>query len=77
MMRCLHAAPCLDGNRQCFLICHPGSRTADGHVGSFREQMIRKVCIEAITQATAVAKANRALRTKTTITGQHYYDEGY
>eukprot|EP00959_Pyramimonas_sp_CCMP1952_P139006 2909938-Pyramimonas_sp.AAC.1 len=41
-----------------------------------REQMIRKVCIEAITQATAVAKTNHALRTKTTITGQHYYDEG-
>eukprot|EP00959_Pyramimonas_sp_CCMP1952_P018153 384443-Pyramimonas_sp.AAC.1 len=27
-------------------------------------------------QAAAVAKTNRALRTKTTITGQHYYDEG-
>eukprot|EP00959_Pyramimonas_sp_CCMP1952_P051106 1067978-Pyramimonas_sp.AAC.1 len=30
----------------------------------------------AITQATALAKNNRALRTKTTITGQHHYDEG-
>eukprot|EP00959_Pyramimonas_sp_CCMP1952_P262632 5491738-Pyramimonas_sp.AAC.1 len=38
--------------------------------------MIRKVCIEAITHATAVAETNRALRTKTTLTGQHYYDEG-
>eukprot|EP00959_Pyramimonas_sp_CCMP1952_P002220 45908-Pyramimonas_sp.AAC.1 len=42
----------------------------------FREQTICRVCIEAITQATAVAKTNRALRTKTTIAGQHYYDEG-
>eukprot|EP00959_Pyramimonas_sp_CCMP1952_P213833 4474319-Pyramimonas_sp.AAC.1 len=33
-----------------------------------REQMIRKICIEAIAQATAVAKTNRALRTKTTVT---------
>eukprot|EP00959_Pyramimonas_sp_CCMP1952_P310669 6501386-Pyramimonas_sp.AAC.1 len=41
-----------------------------------REQTIRRVCIKAITQATAVAKTNRALRTKTTHTGQHYYDEG-
>eukprot|EP00959_Pyramimonas_sp_CCMP1952_P127646 2669886-Pyramimonas_sp.AAC.1 len=41
-----------------------------------REQMIRRVCIEAITQATAVAKTNRALRTKTIVTGQHYYEKG-
>eukprot|EP00959_Pyramimonas_sp_CCMP1952_P334536 7005904-Pyramimonas_sp.AAC.1 len=42
-----------------------------------REQTIRRVRIEAITQATAAAKTNRALRTKTTITGQdYYYDEG-
>eukprot|EP00959_Pyramimonas_sp_CCMP1952_P089902 1881649-Pyramimonas_sp.AAC.1 len=41
-----------------------------------REQTIRKVCIQAITQATAVAKTKRALRIKTTVTGQHYYDEG-
>eukprot|EP00959_Pyramimonas_sp_CCMP1952_P304938 6382051-Pyramimonas_sp.AAC.1 len=33
-----------------------------------REQMIRAVCVEAITQATAVAKTNRAPRTKTTFT---------
>eukprot|EP00959_Pyramimonas_sp_CCMP1952_P332415 6960846-Pyramimonas_sp.AAC.1 len=38
--------------------------------------MIRKVRIEAITQATAVAKTNRASRTVTTATDQHYYDEG-
>eukprot|EP00959_Pyramimonas_sp_CCMP1952_P330467 6919886-Pyramimonas_sp.AAC.1 len=38
--------------------------------------MIRRVWIEAITQATAAAKTNRALRTKAAITGQHYYDEG-
>eukprot|EP00959_Pyramimonas_sp_CCMP1952_P149101 3119461-Pyramimonas_sp.AAC.1 len=37
----------------------------------FREQVIRRARTEAITQATAVAKANRVLRTKTTITGQH------
>eukprot|EP00959_Pyramimonas_sp_CCMP1952_P042080 880098-Pyramimonas_sp.AAC.1 len=41
-----------------------------------RAQMIRRACIEAITPATAVAKTNRALRTKTNATGQHYYDEG-
>eukprot|EP00959_Pyramimonas_sp_CCMP1952_P029583 621137-Pyramimonas_sp.AAC.1 len=41
-----------------------------------REQTIRKVCTEAITQATAVAKTSRALRAKTTVTGPHYYDEG-
>eukprot|EP00959_Pyramimonas_sp_CCMP1952_P394590 8267567-Pyramimonas_sp.AAC.1 len=41
-----------------------------------REQRMRKVCIEAITQATGVAKTKCALRTRTTITGQHYYDEG-
>eukprot|EP00959_Pyramimonas_sp_CCMP1952_P422051 8841361-Pyramimonas_sp.AAC.1 len=42
-----------------------------------REQTIRWICIGAITQATAGAKTNRALRTKTTITGQRYYGEGY
>eukprot|EP00959_Pyramimonas_sp_CCMP1952_P247320 5169994-Pyramimonas_sp.AAC.1 len=41
-----------------------------------REQVICRACIEDIIQATAVAKTNRALRTKTTITGQCYYDEG-
>eukprot|EP00959_Pyramimonas_sp_CCMP1952_P313867 6570563-Pyramimonas_sp.AAC.1 len=41
-----------------------------------REQTIRRACIEAIAQATAVAKTNRALHTKTPITGQHYYEEG-
>eukprot|EP00959_Pyramimonas_sp_CCMP1952_P366991 7686595-Pyramimonas_sp.AAC.1 len=41
-----------------------------------RGRRMRRACMEAITQATAVAKTNRALRTKTTITGQHYYDEG-
>eukprot|EP00959_Pyramimonas_sp_CCMP1952_P408060 8551849-Pyramimonas_sp.AAC.1 len=40
-----------------------------------REHMIRKACIEAITQATAAAKTNRALRTESTITGQHHYDD--
>eukprot|EP00959_Pyramimonas_sp_CCMP1952_P136159 2848739-Pyramimonas_sp.AAC.1 len=42
----------------------------------FRELVIRRVRIEAITQATAVAKTHRALRTRTAITGQHYYDKG-
>eukprot|EP00959_Pyramimonas_sp_CCMP1952_P128956 2696848-Pyramimonas_sp.AAC.1 len=41
-----------------------------------RGQTIRRVSIEAITQSTAAATTNRALRTKTMITGQHYYDEG-
>eukprot|EP00959_Pyramimonas_sp_CCMP1952_P144933 3034018-Pyramimonas_sp.AAC.1 len=36
--------------------------------GHSRGQILRKVCIEAITQAIAVAKTNRALRTKTTVT---------
>eukprot|EP00959_Pyramimonas_sp_CCMP1952_P012892 272661-Pyramimonas_sp.AAC.1 len=41
---------------------------------NFREQVTRRACIEALTQATAVAKTNRALRTKATITGQRRYD---
>eukprot|EP00959_Pyramimonas_sp_CCMP1952_P071056 1483443-Pyramimonas_sp.AAC.1 len=41
-----------------------------------REQTIRRACIEAITQATAVANTKRASRTKTTVAGQKYYDEG-
>eukprot|EP00959_Pyramimonas_sp_CCMP1952_P069840 1458185-Pyramimonas_sp.AAC.1 len=41
-----------------------------------REQTARKVCIESVTQAIAVAETNRSLRTKTIVTGQHYYDEG-
>eukprot|EP00959_Pyramimonas_sp_CCMP1952_P082721 1728724-Pyramimonas_sp.AAC.1 len=41
-----------------------------------REHVFRRACIEAITQAIAVAKTSRALRTRTTITSQHYYDEG-
>eukprot|EP00959_Pyramimonas_sp_CCMP1952_P201380 4211297-Pyramimonas_sp.AAC.1 len=41
-----------------------------------REPVIRRACIEVIAKATAAAKTNRALRTKTTFTGQHYYDEG-
>eukprot|EP00959_Pyramimonas_sp_CCMP1952_P378318 7925135-Pyramimonas_sp.AAC.1 len=40
-----------------------------------REQTIRRVCSEDTTQATAAAKTNRALRTKTTVTGQHYWEE--
>eukprot|EP00959_Pyramimonas_sp_CCMP1952_P045594 952572-Pyramimonas_sp.AAC.1 len=41
-----------------------------------REQVISRVRIEAITQATAVARTHRALRTQTTITGQHCHEEG-
>eukprot|EP00959_Pyramimonas_sp_CCMP1952_P274282 5733147-Pyramimonas_sp.AAC.1 len=41
-----------------------------------RGQTMRRVCVEAITQATALAKTNRALRTKAIISGQHNYDEG-
>eukprot|EP00959_Pyramimonas_sp_CCMP1952_P102960 2153214-Pyramimonas_sp.AAC.1 len=38
--------------------------------------MTRKVRAEAIAQAIAVARAIRALRTKTTIAGQRYFGEG-
>ena len=38
-----------------------------------RERKIRQISAEAIAQATAVAKTSRALRTRTTIVGQHYY----
>eukprot|EP00959_Pyramimonas_sp_CCMP1952_P430620 9018919-Pyramimonas_sp.AAC.1 len=41
-----------------------------------RGQAIREVRIEAIKQATAVVKTNHALRIKTIVTGQHYYDGG-
>eukprot|EP00959_Pyramimonas_sp_CCMP1952_P104603 2186370-Pyramimonas_sp.AAC.1 len=37
--------------------------------------VIRREFFEAITQAAAVAKTNRALRTQTAITSQHCYDE--
>ena len=37
-----------------------------------REKKIRQVSLDAITQATAVAKTNRALRMNTTMIGQHY-----
>ena len=40
--------------------------------GHSRGELIRRVNLEALTQATAVAKANRALRTKTSIAGQRY-----
>eukprot|EP00959_Pyramimonas_sp_CCMP1952_P324623 6795029-Pyramimonas_sp.AAC.1 len=40
-----------------------------------REHTIRRAFIEAITQATALAKTNRALRTNTISTGQHHPDE--
>eukprot|EP00959_Pyramimonas_sp_CCMP1952_P409733 8586784-Pyramimonas_sp.AAC.1 len=52
---------------------HEQQTVASDHV---REQGIRWVNIEAITQSTATAKTNRALRSTTTITVQHYYDEG-
>eukprot|EP00959_Pyramimonas_sp_CCMP1952_P368042 7709837-Pyramimonas_sp.AAC.1 len=38
--------------------------------------MVRRVCIEATTQATAAARTNCALRTNSNTTGHHYYDEG-
>eukprot|EP00959_Pyramimonas_sp_CCMP1952_P123344 2578801-Pyramimonas_sp.AAC.1 len=41
-----------------------------------REKATRRACIEAITQATAVDKTSRALRTKAITTGPRYYDEG-
>ena len=41
-----------------------------------RKEHIRRVSIEAITQATAVAKANRAMRAKPTPSGQFVYREG-
>eukprot|EP00959_Pyramimonas_sp_CCMP1952_P152059 3181491-Pyramimonas_sp.AAC.1 len=41
-----------------------------------REQTILRVSIEAITQSMTIAKTDCALRTKTTRTGQHCYNEG-
>ena len=41
-----------------------------------RERRVRLAAIEAITQSTAVAKINRALKTKTTIDGARLYKEG-
>ena len=41
-----------------------------------RGQRIREVAIEAITQATAVAKTKRALKAKTTPDGAHEYKTG-
>ena len=60
----LHDLPALDHEQE--------TETSD-HT---REEVIRKVSLEAITQATAVAKSNKALRANTSITGQHYYREG-
>ena len=45
-------------------------------LGHEREQRIRQVSIEAITQATAVAKTNRALRAKTAPDGARLYAPG-
>ena len=44
--------------------------------GHEREQHIRQVSLEAITQATAVAKTNRALRAKTAPDGARLYSPG-
>ena len=44
--------------------------------GGLREQRIREAGIEAITQSTAVAKVNRALKTSTTIDGSRLYKVG-
>ena len=49
-----------------------GGENADGN----RERRIREVAIEAITQSTAVAKINRALKAKTTIDGGQLYKTG-
>eukprot|EP00959_Pyramimonas_sp_CCMP1952_P341798 7160071-Pyramimonas_sp.AAC.1 len=54
-------------------VLHHEQPTETSH--HFRQQTMRNVCSEASTQATAVAKTNRAARTKTTVTCQHYYDE--
>eukprot|EP00959_Pyramimonas_sp_CCMP1952_P197094 4121483-Pyramimonas_sp.AAC.1 len=65
IMRCLHEAPDLDGNRQCFLTCL-------SWITSSRRK--RRTILEN-RPLQQLAKTNRAVRTKTTITGQHYYDE--
>ena len=44
--------------------------------GGEREDMIRRSSTDAITQATAVAKANRALRARTSVDGARMYREG-
>ena len=49
-----------------------GNETSDGD----REQRIREAGIEAITQSTAVAKINRALKAKTTPDGSRLYKVG-
>eukprot|EP00959_Pyramimonas_sp_CCMP1952_P459080 9477674-Pyramimonas_sp.AAC.1 len=53
-----HITLCLGGRWQYFLGHEQPTETSDHS----REQVIRRECIEAITQATAVAKTNRALR---------------
>eukprot|EP00959_Pyramimonas_sp_CCMP1952_P404945 8487040-Pyramimonas_sp.AAC.1 len=40
------------------------------------EQVVRRACVEAITQATTVAKTNRALLRQTSRVSMYYYDEG-
>eukprot|EP00959_Pyramimonas_sp_CCMP1952_P205655 4300688-Pyramimonas_sp.AAC.1 len=66
--RCPHATFCLDGNWQCSLTYlswkyeRPAETSDHSH-----EQIMRKVCIEAIAQAIAVARTSRALRTRTTV----------
>ena len=49
-----------------------GENIGDGS----REQRIREAGLEAITQSTAVAKINRALRTKTTVDGNRLFKPG-
>eukprot|EP00959_Pyramimonas_sp_CCMP1952_P216590 4530258-Pyramimonas_sp.AAC.1 len=41
-----------------------------------RERTIRRVSVEVIKQAAAMAKTSGAFRIKTTVAGQHYYNEG-
>ena len=49
-----------------------GNEASEGN----REQRIREAGIEAITQSTAIAKINRALKAKTTIDGSQLYKTG-
>ena len=46
------------------------------HTDGERERRIREVGIQSITQVTAIAKVNRALRTRTTTDGHRLYKPG-
>ena len=72
----LHAAPSLEGSPATLRDLEPLDHDTAQTSGGEREDQIRRASIEAITQATAVAKANRALRAPTSADGSRMYREG-